>query len=258
MFKWAKDLLNRLRIGDGLETPPRYSYRSGWDLESREAEYVGLGSWSSHGSSGMTVTYTGTEATSGGASKAKKEDLRVNKKPVEVFKEIIAEIPEMNIDNIDAHIKLVERRQKLFKELGSNSSDEDEALIFLKSRKAGIKNKTNFRWSVTNLQKISDLLKKYHLAMVPFEQFNKTVPMEAVDELEAYLKEYQKVSDSKPVLKLIIDDFPVDSPEGKKQSQERKKDPILLASSPFGRYFYILGAWDKEVEIVDDLIYHGK
>ena len=85
--------------------------------------------------------------------------------------------------------------------------------------------------------------------------------MEAIDELEKFMKEYEKVSPgTKPVLKLIIDDIPEKAPDGKVKgdSIERKKDPILLASSPFGRFFYILGAWDKEVEIVDDLIYHGK
>jgi len=88
--------------------------------------------------------------------------------------------------------------------------------------------------------------------MVDFSSYSKNIPMEAIDELEKFLKEYTKVTDEKdkPILRLIIDDVP--------ESKERKKDPILLASSPFGRYYYILGAWDKHVEIVDDLIYHGK
>jgi hypothetical protein len=72
--------------------------------------------------------------------------------------------------------------------------------------------------------------------------------MEAIDELEKFINSYNKVSNITPVLTLIID-------EGGK---EDKKDPILLAGSPFGKWYYLLGAWDKEVEFVDDLIYHGK
>ena len=47
---------------------------------------------------------------------------------------------------------------------------------------------------------------------------------------------------------LIIDDG----------GKETRKDPILLAKSPFGNWFYVLGAWDKEVQYIDDLIYYNK
>jgi len=63
------------------------------------------------------------------------------------------------------------------------------------------------------------------------------------------------------LVRLIIDESPDRDEKGEVKSEvsrERKKDPILLASSPFGKWFYILGAWDKEVEIVDDLVYHNK
>ena len=82
------------------------------------------------------------------------------------------------------------------------------------------------------------------------------MPNEALDELEAYLDLYELYREDKPVFKLIIDDAPDPVHDGR--SQERKKDPILLASSPFGKWWHILGAWDKEVEYVDAIIYHGK
>jgi len=87
---------------------------------------------------------------------------------------------------------------------------------------------------------------------VSFRQYYSTIPKEAIDELEKFVHAYSKVSKLKPVLKLIIDDTPKSPERGK------KKDPILLAGSPFGKWFYILGAWDKEVEIVDDLVYNNK
>lgn len=254
MFKWMSDLISGLK----KSRSNGYSYRSGWDLGDRESQYGSLvaytdvsgqveavGGWNSDSSTNQGVTAKLTKAI----------DERIEKKPVEVFQEIMGETPKMDVTNIDAQIKLVKRRQEMFKELGTPSYDEDEALIFLKARKAGIKQKTNFHWAPTTLSLCNDLVKKYKLAFVDFNSYAKNIPMEAIDELEAFLKEYAKVSDSKPVLKLIIDDAPA-APD--KPSRERKKDPILLASSPFGKYFYILGAWDKEVEIVDGLIYHGK
>ena len=188
-------------------------------------------------------------------------DMRLEKKPVEVWQELNGEEPKMNLANLDGQIKMVKRRQKVLRELGSNSSDEDEALEFLSARKKGLKAKTDFGWAITTLGQVSELVQKYKLAYVNFESYAKTIPMEAIDELEKFMKEYEKVSPgTKPVLKLIIDDIPEKTPDGKVKgdSIERKKDPILLASSPFGLFFYILGAWDKEVEIVDDLVYHGK
>jgi len=72
--------------------------------------------------------------------------------------------------------------------------------------------------------------------------------MEAIDEIENFEKAFAKVSDKDLELSLIIDS------DGK----EKKKDPILLAHSPFGRWWYVLGVWDREVLYVDDIIYNGK
>jgi hypothetical protein len=41
----------------------------------------------------------------------------------------------------------------------------------------------------------------------------------------------------------------------KKQQKEvlRRRDPILLAQSPFGFFWQILGAWDDEVKFLEEL-----
>ena len=128
-------------------------------------------------------------------------------------------------------------------------NDEREALRFLMARKKYLKNKELFPWPVATFPKIEALCKKYKVRTVDFDGFYKNIPMEAVDELELFSKAYHTVEkEYKPMLKLVIDDG----------GKEDKKDPILLASSPFGRWYYMLGAWDKEVQIVDDLIYKGK
>ncbi len=230
MVKVINDLIKKLR---GNKNNKRL-YRSGWNLTEDRSEPM----------SAYLV-----EETSGSSKRSNSEDKRIAKKPVEVFKEILSEEPKVNLNNLDQQIALVKRRMNfLIDELGMQASDEKEALKFLEARKELVKNKTLFGWAVTTFSKIEELCKKYKVRLVDFQSFYKCVPMEAIDELEKFIDAYRKVSKDEPILKLIID-------EGGK---ETKKDPILLASSPFGKWFFVLGAWDKEVEIVDDLIYNGK
>lgn len=228
MTNLIKDLIKKLRGNKNN----KYLYRSGWSLDSQQND-----------SPAIFVEEAGT------STKNKKEDTRITKKPVEVFKEILSEEPKINLANLDQQIALVKRRMNfLIDELGMGASDEKEALKFLEARKEYIKNKILFNWSVTSFSKIEELCKKYKVRVADFQSYYKCVPMEAIDELEKFIDAYKKVRKDEPMLKLIIDDG----------GKETKKDPILLASSPFGKWFFVLGAWDKEVEIVDDLIYNGK
>lgn len=187
------------------------------------------------------------------------KDERIAKKPVEVFQEIIlepTECPQINFEDLEGQIALVERRRRVLREeIGMRGTpDEDEALIFLYSRQKlqKLKGEHAFTWPVTTRDKITKLCKTYKLELVNFRGYYKTVPMEAIDELEKFCKEYERFTDTEPDFKLIIDDAP--APE-ERQSRERKKDPILLASSPFGRWYHVLGAWDKEVLVIDELLY---
>ena len=227
MNKFIKSLVQKLRGNKQNE----YMWRSGWELGSNM---------------GTEVAYTFTQSPTQAAEK--KEDTRIVKKPVEVYKEIVSETPDMNLVGLDSKIKLVEKRIRVMKEVGGNLGDENEALGFLRARKQYLKHKGSFSWAVTNLSMIDALIKKYKLSYVDFSSYSRNVPGEAIDELEKFGAVYNAVRDDQPVLKLIIDSG----------GKEQKKDPILLASSPFGKWFYILGAWDKEVEIVDDLVYNGK
>jgi len=180
---------------------------------------------------------------------AQNEDTRLEKKPIEVVVEIVSEIPQMDLTDLDNKIKIVAKRLKCFTRLSCSGSDEAFALRFLKSRKLFKKYYTKFNWKITTQQKIQELVKKYKVQCVFLSGYYKSLPMEAITELERFMDAWELVcEDIQPNFQLIID----------YGGKEQKKDPILLASSPFGNWYYILGAWDKEVEIVDDLIYKGK
>lgn len=178
------------------------------------------------------------------------EDKRIEKKPIEVVAEIIGEQPIINLVDLKKQIKVVERRARLLEdELNIKPNDENLALQYLRARLLYKKYESQFKWAITTNELIDKLLTKYKLCSVAFQGYYKNVPMEAIDELEKFIKAWRNiVKKGEPELRLIIDDG----------GKEQKKDPILIASSPFGKWWYVLGAWDREVEVVDSIIYHGQ
>lgn len=176
------------------------------------------------------------------------KDKRITKKPVDIYEEIISEVPKINLKDLDRQIKLVkERKDELSKHMRHQDfNHENMALMFLDARKKYLKHKDKFKWPVTNKDLIDKLCKKYKVKMEGLHNYYRLVPKEGVEEIKKFGDALGYVSKADAIFMLIISD------------EERPKDPILLAQSPFGSWYYILGAWDKEVEIVDKLIYEGK
>lgn len=179
--------------------------------------------------------------------KDKKDDKRIKKKPVEIFEEIISETPKINLKDLDKQIKLIKERMKILREhmRGINFNQENQALGYLIARKKYERYKDRFKWAITNSDLINKLCKKYKVRKTGISSYYRNIPKEGIDEIKKFGEAFKQVSRQDPLFELIIDDG----------GKETKKDPILLAASPFGNWYYILGAWDKEVEIVDDLIY---
>ena len=69
------------------------------------------------------------------AKNSEKLDERIVARPVDVYKEILTETPQIDLDNIDKKIKVVEKRLNSLIYLGINPSDEPKALAYLKARK---------------------------------------------------------------------------------------------------------------------------
>ena len=189
-----------------------------------------------------------------------KADTRIEKKPVEVVNEILAEIPTFSSADLKKQIQVVQRRIKVLKEQGVRDSldNEHHALGFLKARQLYGKNQQLFKWTTTNQDKVGSLLSKYKLHMVDMKVDGSgvtNIPEEAITEIEKYVAAYEKINKKDaPQFRLIVDEPTYQS----MMAKAKKKDPILLALSPFGNWYYILGAWDKEILYIDDLIYNGK
>lgn len=191
----------------------------------------------------------------------KKEDPRKVVEPKAVFEEIKKEGPELSFDNLDEKIKTVTERIDILKEHldESHLGDEHKTLFYLKNRKTYLKTmkKNPIDWAVTTREAVDDLCKIYKLRVVPLKQYYTLVPKEGISEMARYTRAYKAVTKDNPIFELIIKEAEVKSEE-EKQQKKKDRDPILLANSPLSNAMFVLGAWDDEVEIVDEIIYQGK
>lgn len=99
----------------------------------------------------------------------------------------------------------------------------------------------------TMTTKIEELMKNHeHLKIGQVAQFLADMPKEASDTMKEYSKTTEKMCGKLPVYYIIAEkkDF---------EKTVKRRDPILLAQSPFGHFWQILGAWDKEMLLVEEL-----
>ena len=103
------------------------------------------------------------------------------------------------------------------------------------------------KFPYTTNARIESVVKKHdNLQLGQVDQFVADMPDEAIEAMKEYNKATDKVCGKKAVFYIIADkkDF---------QKTQSRRDPILLAQSPFGHMWQILGAWDKEMLFLDEL-----
>lgn len=85
-----------------------------------------------------------------------------------------------------------------------------------------------------------------HLRCKRAEEFIPDFPREALDAMKKYEDMCAQLCNKKPIFYVIGDtsDF---------EKKDKRRDPILLAQSPFGFFWQILGAWDEEMIYLGDL-----
>lgn len=98
----------------------------------------------------------------------------------------------------------------------------------------------------TNLLIDNVIQEHKHLRFHRSEEFLPDFPKEAVNAMKEYEKMCIELSNKKPVFYVVAqaDDF---------EKKNKRRDPILLAQSPFGFFWQILGAWDDEMQYLAEL-----
>lgn len=121
-------------------------------------------------------------------------------------------------------------------------------IVRLENRKKYVDNRKFFEnYPYTQTSKITELIKNHdYLKIGQVAQFIADMPAEAVSAMKEYNKATDKVCGKQAVFYIIADkkDF---------KKSDTRRDPILLAQSPFGHFWQILGAWDKEMMFVEEL-----
>lgn len=247
LFKKIKKLAKPgwRRGGNDMPMPMSWGRRRWVREELNSIRYSSFGN-QFFGNSGLSSTATETASM-------EKTDERKELKPIEVFKELTAEKPNLDLTNLESKIKAIKKRIDFMKDdLGATAIEEQNVLSWLEARRKGVKAKimAQFDWPVTTTEKLADLLKKYKLTETTFNEYSLAVPQEAIDEMEKYVNLCRKVTKDEPEFILVIEDTPV--------QKTKHRDPIVLATSPFGKFLHVLGAWDKEVEIMHELYFKGK
>jgi hypothetical protein len=129
-----------------------------------------------------------------------------------------------------------------------DKEDIEKSIFWLRNRMKFNKFKDKIKWKFTTKDRIDILCKKYKVCFKDLMYFRRNIPEGGIDEMALYNDFFKKFNKNiKPKYYVIGDD------KDFKNNIEKKRDPILLAESPFGNYFYVLGAWDEEVKIMHEL-----
>ena len=153
---------------------------------------------------------------------------------------------DVNLTDLDNKISTLQDKTKLLNQ--KFAKKQIEGLIKRLENRKKYKYEAQFYSSFpdTTDDKIEELLAKYKLVMKKSDLFVPTFPKEAIDIMKKYTEVTKLLTGETPVYYVIaeIKDF---------KKKQKKLDPILLAQSPFGFFWNILGAWDKEIILLSEL-----
>ena len=187
---------------------------------------------------------TTTISTEVKESEVKKYKIKV--KPIDVLNELEVIPTPFSLEKLDEKIGIMKMKSDLITQV--HSKREVKALIErLNNRKKYTKNKAFFdKFQNTNDEKIDNLLNKYDLVMKESDIFIPEFPNDAITVMKEYTDMVNSICKKKPIFYVIAE------PSLFRKAYE-KRDPILLVQSPFGFYWQILGAWDKEMLLLGEL-----
>lgn len=171
---------------------------------------------------------------------------KIKIKPIDVLIELERVPTAFSMVNLEDKIEMLTEKSKIIRQFYAKV--EMEALVErLQNRKKYPEYRDFYsRFDNTTEQKIDPLLEKYELVMKTADIFVPEFPDDAIAIMKEYTEVTEKMSGKRPIFYVIAEekDF--------KKAYE-KRDPILLVQSPFGFFWQILGAWDKEMLLLSEL-----
>ena len=235
--KWfgKKEKLSRIHTPNELDFNEVFLF----DFKNYQSQYTGVNM-----TMNTYISMGGDSVFSEDQSSSRSQKIAV--KPKDVLEELETIPTPWNLSNLEDKIEILKYKRDLITQ--SYSKREVEGLIErLENRKKWGKFKNFFsEFQNTTDEKIDALLEKYDLVMRTSDLFVPEFPDDAIAVMKKYTENMQKLCKKKPVFYVIAE------PDKFKKAYE-KRDPILLVQSPFGFYWQILGAWDKEMILLSEL-----
>jgi hypothetical protein len=207
--------------------------------------------WATQSIMEVPTAYTTTAVKE--PQKKEKEKEKLSPKRVYELQMLHDKAFKVNMDTayIDKQIADFKEKLDVMKDPKYNHRGSDEIgslLIRLENRKKYDEVKDVFeQFAYTSDKRIDSVIKKHdYLKLGEVDQFVADMPSEAVKIMKDYNTATKKICDKKAVFYIIADkkDF---------EKTSSRRDPILLAQSPFGHFWQILGVWDKEMMLLADL-----
>ncbi len=197
--------------------------------------------------------YDGEMAGVQGVTTKDSKPKKIKVKPKDVLNEL-ERIPTMwSLENIDEKIGIMKDKVELLNQEYARRELED-FVSRLENRKKlhdKDKDKKTFlsyfqQFDTTTDEKIETLTKKYDLVMKNADIFVPELPEAAVKIMKLFTSKVKKITGKNPIYYVIAE-------ESLFKEKYARRDPILLAQSPFGFYYHILGAWDTEMVYLPEL-----
>lgn len=133
-------------------------------------------------------------------------------------------------------------------DMGNGVKEISSIIVRLENRKKYAEHKEVYEeFPYTTTARIQDLIKKHdYLKIGQVAQFLADMPKEATDAMKKYNKATMDLCGKQAVFYIIAKkkDF---------EKTQSRRDPILLAQSPFGHFWNLIGAWDEEMLLVEEL-----
>lgn len=186
--------------------------------------------------------------------KALKEKFKLTPKKVFELKFLNKENFKINTDKsyVEMQISVFKDKLNLIKasefDMSRGTNEIASILMRLENRKKYESMKTFFEdFAYTTTDRIEKVIKNHsHLQLGKVAEFIADMPKEATDTMKAYNVKCNELCGKQAIFYIIADkkDF---------KKTEQRRDPILLAQSPFSHTWQILGAWDEEMMFLEEL-----
>lgn len=190
---------------------------------------------------------SGSDGTFALSSKIEDIKPKVVLKPIDVFHELETIPTPISFENLEEKIMVLNMKREFIKTNRYAKKEVIDMIARLENRRKYDEFKEFFeQFDNTTTDKINALVNKYELVLNTSDLFIPKFPKEAMNIMKGYKDNVKKLCDKSPIFYVIAE-------KSMFKAEEKRNDPILLVQSPFGIYWQILGAWDKELVLLEEL-----